>query len=134
MTNRMTIPVLLIVIAVLLTMNLIVGGSPSAEAQAIGGPPVPVAISSEQALAGGFDSLWPCAIFFISVGAVVAVVEWFGRRCPKCGRSWSLRKTGARERGDWLKSDRYEWKCKHCDHTTWKGGAQWLNPTHRTPW
>ena len=84
---------------------------------------IPVAISSEQAFAGGSgDDLWVCGIFFIIVVAVVGVLEYFGRRCPKCGRSWSLRKTGAREKGDWtgLKSDRYAWKCKHCDHTTWR--------------
>ncbi len=121
---------LLVVISVLLSLNLLVRGSPSAEAQAIGGPPVPVAISSEQAFAGGG---WACWIFIIIVVAVVVVLEYFIRRCPKCGRSWSLRKTGAREKGDWLKSDRYALKCKHCDHTMWrrppflkgqKGGAQ----------
>ncbi len=53
----------------------------------------------------------------VTVGVIVGgalMLNYFRRRCPKCNRSWALRKTGETE------GKTVEWECKRCAHTTWR--------------
>ncbi len=57
---------------------------------------------------------------FLFVLAIVLYVVWlmFGDKCPKCGGTHAMKRTG-RRKGD-FESGIEEWKCKHCGHLKWK--------------
>lgn len=57
-------------------------------------------------------------VLFIASLSLLGILRDFGRlrRCPSCGRTWALRKTGQRTGAP---DPRAEWQCRHCDRTTW---------------
>ena len=58
-----------------------------------------------------FDSGAVLLIVFVLV--VLAIVgATISRRCPQCGKSQTLQKTGATKKGSWFKSGQEEWQCR----------------------
>ena len=55
---------------------------------------------------------------------IVFVLEYFGRRCPNCKRTWALRNTLARSYGAGSTEPprlwHSLWKCKYCSATKWR--------------
>jgi hypothetical protein len=78
---------------------------------------------------GRLKDRWPSRNVLIGLGvlAVFAVgIDYFRRRCPECGKSWGLRRTGDRENLNagkfyWFLTDyRYLYRCRDCGYEDWK--------------
>ncbi len=60
-------------------------------------------------------------VFLAIFVGILFVWLFFRGKCPKCGRTHAIKKTGreGREKG-FFQSDKEEWKCKYCGHLFWK--------------
>ncbi len=73
---------------------------------------------------------WLIVAVFIGLGAAAVHWHFFGEKCPACGRTHAIDKTGFEKGGaGFLVIGQEEWRCKYCGHRMWKikvfeGGAR----------
>ena len=63
---------------------------------------------------------WYPVVILGAIFGGALVIDYFRKLCPKCGRSWALRKTGKTAGKTWLRWGVEQWQCKRCGHKTWK--------------
>ena len=108
MTNgQRAVATMLAVVAVMLGLNLIVRGSPTAvAAQVASAPMVPVPV-------------WVVIVAAAFPVTVMTVWTWWSRRCRACGKHWALKETGQKT-GGFFRGERSESKCKYCGQIVWR--------------
>ena len=63
---------------------------------------------------------WFYAGSIIAFLIIMSFLEiWDRGKCRECGRSWAMKRTGAKEERT-FRWDRVEYQCKYCHHKLWK--------------